>query len=104
MQTPTVAVVEMMQCITQAMAVTVRKPASAKPSDLATAVLMQLPHFDGEVVKKLKRRKINTIKELGELGQEERTEAMLASGLTHAQVGDWMAREIEGAAAAVAKE
>ena len=48
-QTPSIAVVEMMQCLTQAMAVTVRKPASNKPSDLATAVLMQLPHFDGEV-------------------------------------------------------
>ena len=38
------------------------------------------------MVKKLKRRKVNTIKELGDLSQEERTEALLASGLTHAQV------------------
>ena len=62
LQTPSVAVVEMMQCISQALSVAIRKPSSGKPSDMAAAALMQLPHVDAEVLKKLKRRKVNTIK------------------------------------------
>ena len=65
MQTPSIAVVEMMQCLSQAMSVSQRKPAGNKPADLAAAALLQLPHFDGDVLKKLKRRKVNTLKGAG---------------------------------------
>lgn len=64
-QTPSIAVVEMMQCLSQAMSVSQRKPAGNKPADLAAAALLQLPHFDGDVLKKLKRRKVNTLKGAG---------------------------------------
>ncbi|GAX76583.1 hypothetical protein CEUSTIGMA_g4029.t1 [Chlamydomonas eustigma] len=84
--TPAIAVVEMMQCMSQALSISIRKPASAKPSELAAAAIMQLPHVDAEVVKKLKRRKVNTLKELSDLSLEERSEALLISGLTASQV------------------
>ncbi len=59
-QTPAVAVVEMLQCLSQAVSLTDRRP-QGKQADAST-LLLQLPHFDSELVKKLKRRKIGSIK------------------------------------------
>ena len=52
-----------MQCVTQAVSINDRKPMS-KPSD-SPANLLQLPHFDADALKKLKRRKINNLKGAG---------------------------------------
>lgn len=63
-QTPAIAIVEMMQCVAQALSIGARKPgasAGSKVVDLL-APLLQLPHFDGDVLKKLKKRRITSIK------------------------------------------
>ncbi len=66
-QTPAVAIVEMMQCTAQALSIGLRKPAvgggAAKAGAAeAQAALLQLPHFDLDVIKKLKKRKVQSIK------------------------------------------
>ena len=60
LQTPGVATVEMMQCISQAVPLGLRKP-KGKDVD-AASLLMQLPHFDADVVRKLKRSRVSTLK------------------------------------------
>lgn len=58
-QTPSVACVEMMQCLAQGLPVAVRK-GSGKAGD-TMAPLLQLPGFDQELLKKLRKRKINSL-------------------------------------------
>lgn len=89
--TPAVAIVEMMQCTAQALSIGLRKPAvgggSAKAGAAeAQAALLQLPHFDLDVLKKLKKRKVQSIKELQELPAAEREEALRSCGLGDAAV------------------
>lgn len=60
LQTPSVAVVEMLQCLSQAVPLSMRKP-KGKDVDPAT-LLLQLPHFDMDVVRKLKRQRVGTFK------------------------------------------
>ena len=79
----------MMQCLSQALSVTVRKPASAKPSDIAMAALLQLPHVDAEVVKKLKRRKVHTLKgEAEQGGSKGEEQARVRWGKVHTLKGE----------------
>jgi preprotein translocase subunit Sec63 len=59
-QEPSKAIVEMQQCIAQAMSISIRKP-QGKPAD-PTTLLLQLPRVDMDVAKKLRRRKIQTLK------------------------------------------
>ncbi len=53
----------MMQCVAQAVSINSRKPGTSIGSKVvdAAAPLLQLPHVDADVLKKLKRRKVNTI-------------------------------------------
>lgn len=60
LQEPSKAIIEMQQCIAQAMSISVRKP-QGKPAD-PTTLLLQLPYTDMETAKKLRRRKIQTLK------------------------------------------
>jgi len=60
MQTPAIAIVEMLQCISQAVSLSTRKP-KGKDADSST-MFLQLPHFDLDVVKKLKRQRVSTFK------------------------------------------
>mmetsp|Transcript_2646 Transcript_2646/g.4510 ORF Transcript_2646/g.4510 Transcript_2646/m.4510 type:complete len:749 (+) Transcript_2646:96-2342(+) len=78
--TPAIAVLEMQQCLAQAMSMSDRRP-QGRPAD-ATTLLLQLPHFNQDVVKKLKRRKVNSSKELSDLLGSERTDALLSAGLS----------------------
>lgn len=50
----------MMQCVASALPINVRR-SGAKGSD-ALAPLLGLPHVDSDVVKKLRKQRINTIK------------------------------------------
>lgn len=68
--TPAQAVVEMMQCVSQALPISSRK-AQGKSQD-AVAPLLQLPGMDSDGIKKLKRRKVNNFKEFMELSAEEK--------------------------------
>jgi len=59
----------MLQCVSQAVALGLRKP---KGKDMEAATLMlQLPHFDLNVVRNLKRQRVNTLK-----GAKTRCEAL----------------------------
>lgn len=60
-QTPALASVEMMQCVASALPISARKGAGAKGGD-ALAPLLALPHFDLEVVKRLRKQRVNTLK------------------------------------------
>ncbi|KAF5837295.1 Sec63 Brl domain-containing protein [Dunaliella salina] len=57
--TPSIAVVEMLQCMSQAVPLSIRKP-KGKDVDPAT-LLLQLPHFDMDVVKKLKKQRLRIV-------------------------------------------
>ncbi|GLC39388.1 hypothetical protein PLESTM_000891300 [Pleodorina starrii] len=92
--TPAVAIVEMMQCVAQALSVSDRKPAAGASAKAAAsadgmAALLQLPHFNSEVLKKLKKRRVQTIKDLQELPRAELGEALCSAGL-----GEAMAEEV----------
>ncbi|KAG2485811.1 hypothetical protein HYH03_015521 [Edaphochlamys debaryana] len=83
--TPAVAIVEMMQCMAQALSVSARKPvtgsaAKAGAAD-ALAALLQLPQFDSDVLKKLKKQRIQSIKELQDLSAADLGEALRGAGL-----------------------
>lgn len=84
--TPAVATVEMMQCITQVVSISARKP-QGKSGD-NTAPLLQLPYFDDDVLKKLKRRKISSLRELTDMEESERTSVLESFGLTSDQVDE----------------
>ena len=60
-QTPSLACVEMMQCVAQALPVSARKASGGKGSD-TLAPLLALPHFDQDVVKRLRKQRVNSIK------------------------------------------
>uniref|UniRef100_A0A061RGL9 Translocation protein SEC63 n=1 Tax=Tetraselmis sp. GSL018 TaxID=582737 RepID=A0A061RGL9_9CHLO len=90
---PAVAVVEMMQCLTQAVPVRVRKPTptSSGKSDKtgeAAAGIMQLPWMDAEIAKKLAKRKVKSLGELSAMPVDERGEALLASGYSKEHIED----------------
>ncbi|GIL87084.1 hypothetical protein Vretimale_14247 [Volvox reticuliferus] len=92
--TPAVAIVEMMQCVSQALSVSARKPTGSVSAKAAAnadgmAALMQLPHFNLDVLKKLKKRRVQTIKDLQDLPPTELGEALCSAGL-----GDAMAEEV----------
>jgi translocation protein SEC63 len=59
LQTPSLACVEMMQCLAQALPVAVRKGGGKAGDSLAP--LLQLPGFDQELLKKLRKRKLNSL-------------------------------------------
>eukprot|EP00798_Chlamydomonas_sp_ICE-L_P029524 gene29524-5874_t len=85
--TPSFAIMEMMQCLTQALDLDSRKAQGGKPGD-TSAQLLQLPHFDLDTLKKLKRKRVNNLKELMEMPDAEREEALTSSGVTSAQLDD----------------
>lgn len=51
----------MMQCIAQALPVSSRKASGGKGSD-TLGPLLALPHFDQDVVKKLRKQRVNAVK------------------------------------------
>ncbi|EIE19320.1 hypothetical protein COCSUDRAFT_48909 [Coccomyxa subellipsoidea C-169] len=84
---PTVGCLEMAQCITQAMSIVARKSLSqgGAKGGADTSVLLQLPHFDYDVLKKLGRKKMRSLAELAAMDPEERLELFVTSGLTKQQ-------------------
>lgn len=51
----------MMQCMVQAVPLAAKRTASVGKSAESPAALLQLPHFDGEVLRQLARRKVKTL-------------------------------------------
>lgn len=83
---PAVAAVEMMQCWMQAVSIEDRKPQGKGGDSLAP--LLQLPHMDVDTIKKLRRKKINNLKELSDLSEEARAAALSSVGLDATAVGE----------------
>ncbi|KAK9831724.1 hypothetical protein WJX74_007311 [Apatococcus lobatus] len=87
--TPTQAVLELQQSITQAVSISARKgPTSGKAGVDTTAQLLQLPHFDQVLLKALGRKKIRSLSDLADLSVTERSSALQSAGLTEKQAGE----------------
>ncbi|WIA39826.1 hypothetical protein OEZ86_013276 [Tetradesmus obliquus] len=82
--TPSVACVEMMQCLAQGLPVAVRK-GSGKAGD-TMAPLLQLPGFDQELLKKLRKRKINSLADLQAMSDSTRAMELGQAGLGAAAI------------------
>ncbi|KAG2441769.1 hypothetical protein HXX76_003382 [Chlamydomonas incerta] len=83
--TPALAIVEMMQCVSQALSISNRKPLSGGAAKAGAADglagLLQLPHVDGDTVKRLKKKRVSTLKELQEVAPADLPEMLKAAGL-----------------------
>eukprot|EP00878_Enallax_costatus_P024760 GHUV01026445.1.p1 GENE.GHUV01026445.1~~GHUV01026445.1.p1 ORF type:complete len:636 (+),score=256.18 GHUV01026445.1:447-2354(+) len=82
--TPALACVEMCQCIAQAMPVSLRKGGGKAGDSLAP--LLQLPGFNQEIIKKLRKRKINSMADLQALPESQRGIELGWAGLDAAGV------------------
>ncbi|KAI3793261.1 hypothetical protein L1987_35877 [Smallanthus sonchifolius] len=84
---PAVGVVELSQCIIQAVPLSVRK-ATGGCSD-GNAPFLQLPHFNDDVMKKIARKKLKTLQEFRDMKSEDRAELLSQSaGFTAAEIQD----------------
>ncbi|KAL8140567.1 hypothetical protein V2J09_006588, partial [Rumex salicifolius] len=71
---PATGVVELSQCIVQAVPLSARKPVGGSSEGIAP--FLQLPHFNEAVVKKIARKKVRTLQDLLEMTPQERTELL----------------------------
>lgn len=84
---PATGVIELSQCIIQAVPLSTRKATGG--SSEGTAPFLQLPHFSEAVVKKISRKKVRAFEDLQKLGQEERAELLTqVGGFSPAEVQD----------------
>ena len=91
--TPTLAIFEFSQCLVQAMSPSSMNPVgkNAKAAE-ASLRLLQLPHFDADVTKRLARHKIRSIEELYAAGRARRQERLADLGFKPVEIED-----VEGA-------
>ncbi|XP_071701745.1 dnaJ protein ERDJ2A-like [Rutidosis leptorrhynchoides] len=71
---PAIGVVELSQCIIQAVPLSARKPVGGSVEGIAP--FLQLPHFSETVLKKLARKKVRTFEDFRDLNQQERAELL----------------------------
>lgn len=71
---PAVGVVELSQCIIQAVPLSARKATGGSSEGIAP--FLQLPHFSEAVVKKISRKKVRTFQELQDMTLEDRAELL----------------------------
>ncbi|CAH8378955.1 unnamed protein product [Eruca vesicaria subsp. sativa] len=84
---PAVGVVELSQCIVQAVPLSARK--SSGVSSEGISPFLQLPHFSDAVVKKIARKKVKSFQELQEMSVEDRSELLTqVAGLSATDVDD----------------
>lgn len=86
--TPAVGCIELMQCIVQAVPLSSKKAAHVGKSNESAAALLQLPHFDNEVLRKLARKKVKLLPELQQMSTTERQLLLAGCSLTTDQVED----------------
>ncbi|KAK9839330.1 hypothetical protein WJX81_008661 [Elliptochloris bilobata] len=84
---PTVGSLEMMQCITRAQQLHVRKTLfhGGKAAADSNAPLLQLPHVDYELTKKLSRKRVRSLADLAAMAPDKRLAMLSSVGLTAAQ-------------------
>lgn len=86
---PSIAIFEFSQCLVQAISPSSMHPVgkNAKTAEAALS-LLQLPHFDTEVIKKLGRHKIRSIEELYGVGRMKRQEELSWCGFKAIEIED----------------
>ncbi|OIV97331.1 hypothetical protein TanjilG_07083 [Lupinus angustifolius] len=84
---PAIGVVELSQCIIQAVPLSARKSTGGLPD--GSAPFLQLPHINESVIKKVARKKVRTFQELLEMDSQERADLFIqTAGLASAEVQD----------------
>ncbi|XP_061361278.1 dnaJ protein ERDJ2A isoform X1 [Gastrolobium bilobum] len=84
---PAIGVVELSQCIIQAVPLSARKTTSGSPEGIAP--FLQLPHISETVIKKVARKKVRTFQELHDMDLQERADLLIqTAGLSSAEVQD----------------
>ncbi|KAK7281353.1 hypothetical protein RIF29_09262 [Crotalaria pallida] len=84
---PAIGVLELSQCIIQAVPLSARKSTGGSPDGIAP--FLQLPHINESVIKKVARKKVRTFQELHEMDSQERADLLIQTGgLSSAEVQD----------------
>lgn len=84
---PAIGVVELSQCIIQAVPLSARKVTGGSSEGIAP--FLQLPHFNDAVLKKLARKKVKTLQELRDMTTEDRAELLSeTAGFSAADIQD----------------
>ncbi|KAK9665386.1 hypothetical protein RND81_14G109200 [Saponaria officinalis] len=84
---PAIGVIELSQCIVQAVPLSAKKPVGGSPDGIAP--FLQLPHFSEAVIKKIARKKVRTFEELRDMTPEERAELLSqAAGFSAIEIDD----------------
>ena len=84
---PAIGVVELSQCIIQAVPLSARKTTGGSPEGIAP--FLQLPHINETVIKKLNRKKVRTFQELHDMDSQERADLLTqTAGLSSSDVKD----------------
>ncbi|GLU24326.1 hypothetical protein SLE2022_402690 [Rubroshorea leprosula] len=84
---PATGVVELSQCIIQAVPLSARKATGG--STEGNASFLQLPHFSDSVVKKIARKKVRTFQEFRDMNIQDRAELLTqTAGFSSAEVQD----------------
>lgn len=84
---PAIGVVELSQCIIQAVPLSARKVTGGSSEGIAP--FLQLPHFNDAVLKKLARKKVKTLQELRDMTTEDRAEFLSeTAGFSAADIQD----------------
>ncbi|WOH06728.1 hypothetical protein DCAR_0626156 [Daucus carota subsp. sativus] len=84
---PAVGVVELSQCIIQAVPLSAKKAGGGSPE--GNAPFLQLPHFSEAVIKKIARKKVRSFQDLRDMTLQDRDELLSqVAGFTAADVQD----------------
>ncbi|KAL2922083.1 DnaJ protein ERDJ2A [Bienertia sinuspersici] len=84
---PAIGVVELSQCVIQAVPLSAKKPGGGSTEGIAP--FLQLPHFSEAVTKKIARKKVRTFEDLRDLAPQERAELLSQiAGFSGAEVED----------------
>ncbi|KAL5567881.1 hypothetical protein UlMin_024456 [Ulmus minor] len=84
---PAIGVVELSQCIIQAVPLSAKKTSGGSSEGIAP--FLQLPHFSEAVVKKIARKKVRTFQDLQDMTLQDRAELLAQSaGFSSAEVQD----------------
>lgn len=84
---PAIGVVELSQCIIQAVPLSARKATGGNPEGIAP--FLQLPHFSESTVKKIARKKVKMFQELRDMTVADRAELLTQfAGLSDTEVRD----------------
>ncbi|KAJ9679567.1 hypothetical protein PVL29_021476 [Vitis rotundifolia] len=84
---PAIGVLELSQCIIQAVPLSAKKAAGGSPEGIAP--FLQLPHFSEAIIKKIARKKVRTFQELSDMPLQERAELLTqTAGFSSAEIQD----------------